>query len=87
MYDAFTSAAVNAAPFTALPEGTDLLARNPNTAFNRRMTNGLDFAHLDAVPQHTFDNVLWKYVHGPESNPPPAGPNAVAGPDAADGDD
>jgi hypothetical protein len=87
MFDAFTSAVVNAAPFTALPENTDLLARNPNTAFNRRMTGGLDFAHLDAVPQHAFDNVLWKYVHGSSSKPPPAGPNAVAGPDAADGDD
>jgi hypothetical protein len=30
---------------------------------------------------------VWKYVHGPTSKPPPAGPNAVAGPDAADGDD
>jgi hypothetical protein len=41
----------------------------------------------DAVPQHAFDNVLWRYVHGPKSKPPPAGPNAVAGPDAAARDD
>jgi DNA-binding beta-propeller fold protein YncE len=86
MYDAFTSTPVNAEPFTALPESTDLLARNPNTAFARRMTAGLDFTHIDAVPQHTFDNVLWKYVHGPSSIPPPPGPNADAGPDAADRD-
>jgi hypothetical protein len=72
MYDAFTSAPVNAEPFTALPETTDLLARNSSTAFARRMNAGLDdFTDLDAVPQHTFDNVLWKYVHGPSSIPPP----------------
>jgi YVTN family beta-propeller protein len=86
MYDAFASTPVNADPFMALPETTDLLARNPSTAFTRRMTAGLDFTHIDAVPQHTFDNVLWKYVHGPSSIPPPPGPNADDGPDAADGD-
>jgi DNA-binding beta-propeller fold protein YncE len=86
MYDAFTSTPVNDEPFTALPETTDLLARNPSTAFTRRMTAGLDFTHIDAVPQHTFDNVLWKYVHGASSIPPPPGPNADDGPDAADGD-
>jgi DNA-binding beta-propeller fold protein YncE len=86
MYDAFTSTPGNAEAYDALPESTDLLARNPNNAFDRRMTRGLDFTHLDAVPQHTFDNALWKYVHGPNSKPPPPGPNADAGPDAADGD-
>jgi hypothetical protein len=86
MYDAFTSTPVNADPFTAIPENSDLLARNPDTAFTRRMTAGLDFTHLDAVPQHTFDNALWKYVHGQSSTPPPPGPNADPGPDAANGD-
>jgi hypothetical protein len=86
MYDAFTSTPENAEPFTALPENSDLLARNPDTAFTRRMTAGLDFTHLDAVPQHTFDNALWKYVHGANSTPPPPGPNADPGLDAADGD-
>jgi hypothetical protein len=87
MYDALTSMPVNAEPYTAVPETTDLLARNPNTAFTRRMTSGLDFTNLDAVPQHTFEIVLWKYVHGPKSKPPPAGPNAAVGPDAGGGDD
>jgi hypothetical protein len=87
MYDAFTSTPANAEPYDALPESTNLLDRNPNTAYDRRMTRGLDFTHLDAVPQHTFDNALWKYVHGRHSKPPPAGPNADAGADAADGDD
>jgi hypothetical protein len=86
MYDAFTPDPVNAAPYDALSESTNLLERNPNTAFTRRMTAGLDFTHLDAVPQHTFDNALWKYVHGPGSKPPPPGPNADPGRDAADGD-
>lgn len=87
MYDAFTPTPVNAEPFTAPPETTDLLARNPNTAFTRAMTKGLDFTRVDVVPQHRLDNVLWKFVHGPKSKPPPAGPNAASGPDAADGAD
>ena len=68
MYDAFTSTPVNSVPFAALPESTDLLARNSDTALNRRMTARLDFTHLDAVPQHTFDNALWKYVTGRTRN-------------------
>jgi hypothetical protein len=87
MYDAFTWQPANAEPYDALPESTNLLDRNPNTAFDRRMTGGLDSTISDAVPQHTFDNALSKYVHGPHSNPPPAGPNADARADAADGDD
>ena len=77
MYDAFTPVPENAAPFTALPENVDLLARNANTAANRSLSEGLDLSHLDAVPQRTLDGVLWKAVHGPDSVPPPPGPNAT----------
>ena len=69
MYDAFTSTPVNSDAYTAVPETSDLLARNPYTAFTRQMTRGLDFTHMDAVPQHTFDNALLKYVYGPAPTP------------------
>jgi DNA-binding response OmpR family regulator len=51
------------------------------------MTSGLDFDDLDAVPQHTLDSILWASVHGPGSTPPPPGPNASPGPDAAERDE
>jgi DNA-binding beta-propeller fold protein YncE len=79
MYDAFSSTAQNAAPYSAVPEAVDLLARNPNTATNRALSVGLDLDHVDRVPQHTLDAVLWKSVHGADSVPPPPGPNADSG--------
>jgi DNA-binding beta-propeller fold protein YncE len=76
MYDAFTGTPENLAPYSALPESVDILARNADTASNRALSAGLDLSHLDSVPQHVLDGVLWKSVHGPDAVPPPPGPNA-----------
>jgi len=77
-----TSTPTNAAPFTALPETQDLLAKNPSSGKLAAQSARLDFRHLDAVPQRKLDALLWKSVHGADSTPPPPGPNAVRGHDA-----
>jgi hypothetical protein len=82
MYDVFQSTPANIAPFSAVPETQDLLAKNPGGTPGAKLSARLDFRDLDAVPQHTLDNLLWKSVHGQDSKPPPPGPNAVRGRDA-----
>jgi hypothetical protein len=82
MYDAFDSTPTNLAPFTAVPETQDLLAKNPGGTAAARASARLDFRHLDAVPQRKLDGLLWKSVHGWNSKPPPPGPNAGHGRDA-----
>jgi DNA-binding beta-propeller fold protein YncE len=79
MYDVFQSQPANAAPYNALPPTYPLLKRNPNTAANRALARRYDFHTRDKVPQDVFDRVLWLAVHGPGSQPPPPGPNAVRG--------
>jgi phospholipase C len=79
MYDAFDSTPTNIAPFTALPETQDLLAKNPGGTAAARQSSRLDFRHLDAVPQRKLDALLWKSVRGWNSTPPPPGPNAAGG--------
>jgi hypothetical protein len=82
MYDAFASTPVNIAPYSAVPETQDVLARNPSGTRGAAASRGLPWGTLDAVPQHQLDNLLWHSVHGWKSKPPAPGPNAVAGPDA-----
>jgi DNA-binding beta-propeller fold protein YncE len=82
MYDAFDSTPTNLAPYTAVPETQDLLAKNPGGTAAARASARLDFRHLDAVPQRKLDGLLWKSVHGWNSKPPPPGPNAGHGRDA-----
>jgi hypothetical protein len=78
MYAAFTRTAHNSAPFDALPETVDLLARNPSTPATRALSRGMDFNHgPDHVSQRALDSVLWKSVHGVRSVPPPPGPNST----------
>ncbi|HEY3021007.1 MAG TPA: bifunctional YncE family protein/alkaline phosphatase family protein [Solirubrobacteraceae bacterium] len=77
MYDAFDSTPANLAPYDALPETQDLLATNPHSGPGARASARLDFAHVDAVPQHDLDNLLWRGVHGWRSTPPPPGPGAA----------
>jgi DNA-binding beta-propeller fold protein YncE len=77
MYPAFNAAPSNMEPYNALPENVDLLAQNANTATNRALSEGLDLNHgVDRIPQRELDALLWKFVHGTESKPPPPGPNA-----------
>jgi hypothetical protein len=56
-----------------------LLQRNANTAANRALSRGYDFARTDEVPQYVLDRILWYSVHGTSSQPPPPGPNAALG--------
>jgi YVTN family beta-propeller protein len=82
MYDAFQAVPTNIGPFSLRPETVSLLATNAHGTHGARESAKLDFTHLDAVPQHTLDNLLWESVHGPSSKPPAPGPNAVRGHDA-----
>ncbi|MGI9184764.1 MAG: bifunctional YncE family protein/alkaline phosphatase family protein [Solirubrobacteraceae bacterium] len=78
MYDVFTRAPSNSAPFNVRAPTYPLLLRNANTAVNRALSKGYDFTHIDRVAQHMFDQVLWHAIHGKASAPPP-GPNATPG--------
>jgi hypothetical protein len=79
MYDVFSPTPDNAAPYDTIGPTYPLLERNTNTAANRDISRGYDWAARDAVPQDVFDRVLWRAIHGASSQPPPPGPNAVAG--------
>ncbi len=76
MYDAFTPNPDNAEPYDAIPPNVNLTERNtaasPNAAFSR----GLPLDYTDRTPQRYLDRILWQYVHGADSEPPPPGPNA-----------
>src|SRR3954470_15366350 len=78
LYDAMTPTPRNAAPFNAIRPKVSVTATNPNTAANRRASRGLPLNALDQVPQQRLDAILWRYRHGPQSIPPPPGPNASA---------
>jgi hypothetical protein len=54
---------------------------NPQGATNARLSRSLPLDYTDRSPQRMLDRILWQYVHGPDSEPPPPGPNA-AGVDA-----
>ena len=86
LYSAFTSKQSNSAPYDAIAPNVNVLATNPNTAADRASTAGLNFNVADQVPEQQFDQMLWRYVHGAGSTPPPPGPNAVgtavSGPEA-----
>ena len=79
MYDAFTSRPLNSAPVDAIPAKIDLLTRNTAAAPWAALSNRLPLGEVDAVPQGQLDAILWKSVHGANSTPPPAGPNAEKG--------
>jgi Phosphoesterase family/Lactonase, 7-bladed beta-propeller len=79
MYDAFQSKPSNSKPYDLLDPTYPLLERNPNTAMDRAMSRGYRWTIPDQVPQDKFDRILWHAIHGPHSQPPPPGPNAVTG--------
>ncbi len=79
MYDVFTSRPLNAAPVDAIPAKIDLLTRNTQAAPWAALSNRLALGEVDGVPQRQLDAILWKSVHGADSVPPPAGPNAERG--------
>jgi hypothetical protein len=81
LYDAFSSTALNAEPFNALPATYPLLEENPAHATSAAARRAARYpVNLpDRIPQRLLDRVLWKSVNGPASEPPPPGPNAVGG--------
>lgn len=81
MYDAFSPAPVNAAPFDALAPQVNLLAKNPPPT-SPADARARRFRGLDQITQRRMDRLLWKAVHGPLSPPPPVGPNAAVEPRA-----
>ena len=76
MYDAFTSEPLNAAPVDAIPANIRLLTYNTQAPPWPALSAGLTLGLVDSVPQQVLDAILWKSVHGPDSTPPPPGPNA-----------
>jgi YVTN family beta-propeller protein len=79
MYDAFTAKPLNGAPVNAIPANVNLLTRNTPAAPWVALSQGLNLARPDQVPQQQLDSILWKSVHGVSSSPPPPGPNASSG--------
>ena len=79
MYDAFQAQPSNDAPYTAIVPQQSRGELNTANATAAALSKSLDFRTLDQVPQETLDRILWQYVHGAGSQPPPPGPNAVAG--------
>jgi DNA-binding beta-propeller fold protein YncE len=79
MYDAFSSNADNGEPYSAISPTWPLNERNANTRANQRTAGGLNLQQPDRVPQRVLDRQLWKSVYGPNSEPPPPGPNAASG--------
>jgi hypothetical protein len=53
-----------------------LTERNGARAANARFSAKLPLDHTDRSPQRYLDRILWQYVHGTDSEPPPPGPNA-----------
>jgi DNA-binding beta-propeller fold protein YncE len=79
MYDAFTRNPDNGDAYSAISPTWPLNERNANTKANQRLAGGLNFRETDRVPQRVLDRQLWKSVYGPNSEPPPPGPNATPG--------
>lgn len=77
MYRAFDSnASDNSEPYDAIVPDVDRTARNPTTAANAELSERLPLGLIDRTPQPILDRILWQYVHGADSEPPPPGPNA-----------
>ncbi len=76
LYSAFTRNPVNPAPYDAIAPNVDVTATNANTAADRRASDGLNLQGTDQVSERKLDSILWHYVHGANSTPPPPGPNA-----------
>jgi hypothetical protein len=79
MYDAFTAKPLNSAPVDAIPARVNLLEQNTPAAPWADLSSQLSLGEMDTVPQVVLDGILWKSVYGPQSTPPPPGPNANAG--------
>jgi DNA-binding beta-propeller fold protein YncE len=78
LYDAFSRAPSDSAPYNAIAPAVSVTATNPDTAANRDVSAGLNLNMVDQVPEQQLDAILWRYVHGAASTPPPPGPDAAS---------
>ncbi len=76
MYDVFTADPENIEPYTAIRPDVNLTERNTAASPEARFSASLPLGFTDRTPQRYLDRILWKYVHGADSEPPPSGPNA-----------
>jgi YVTN family beta-propeller protein len=80
LYDAFVSGGegpdVEGTRFHAIQPEQSMTEVNPSTAANARLSAALPWNKVDTVPQRLSDRILWQSVFGPDSTPPPPGPNA-----------
>lgn len=76
LYDAFDPDPGNGEPYDAIQPNVDLLERNGPATPNARLSRRLPLNSPDRVPQSILDRILWQFVHGADSEPPPPGPNA-----------
>jgi hypothetical protein len=76
MYDAFDSQARNREAYDAIKPDVNLTERNAASAANSKFSARLPLPYTDRTPQRYLDRILWQYVHGKDSEPPPPGPNA-----------
>jgi len=60
-------------PFSVLPAGVDLEAKNSATSYRARDSARLDFSREDRVPAGVFNDILWHAVKGAAATPPPYG--------------
>jgi DNA-binding beta-propeller fold protein YncE len=76
LYDVFTPSPDNDDPYTAIVPNVDLTERNTESSPNAKFSKSLPLGFTDRTPQRYLDKILWQYVHGTDSEPPPPGPNA-----------
>jgi DNA-binding beta-propeller fold protein YncE len=86
LYDALGSTPSNDDPYTAIKPSVSLTARNSASTANARLSSSLPLNTPDRVPQPVLDKILWQYVHGIKSRPPPPGPNASGRDEAGEED-
>jgi phospholipase C len=76
MYNAFDAQPGNNEPYSAITPDVNLTERNTASSANAKLSSRLPLGRPDRVPQRYLDYILWQYVHGTSSQPPPPGPNA-----------
>jgi hypothetical protein len=76
MYDVFSANPDNDEPYEAIVPNVNLTERNTEASPNARFSKRLPLDFTDRTPQRYLDKILWQYVHGVGSEPPPPGPNA-----------
>jgi hypothetical protein len=76
LYNAFSRKPRNAEPYDAILPDVNLIERNTAASPNAGLSARLPLNETDRTPQRYLDHILWQYVHGKDSEPPPPGPNA-----------